>query len=446
MFLNQLIPNFKINITNLLFSLIPVSFIAGNLILNLNILLFLISSLICYGKDLFNTKLYFLDKFILLFFAYTLITSFYNNIFIFSSEKEAFDFTIIIKSLLYLRFLILYFIIKYLVEKNLLNFKYFFISSSISSLFVCLDLIYQFNFGKDIFGYIANARRLSGPFGDELIAGSYLQRFSFFSFFLLPIFYNLKNKKIYYFILIILLCLFIFGLALSGNRIPFIMFILMILLVLLFEKETRKLIISFLFFLSIIFLIAYNLNPYTKYATGNFVTRTSEIVSFLSLILSDDREIPKVENNETVTVRGKIIQIPNTYIKEFNSGFQTWLDHKYIGGGIKSFKKACAKTSLQNCGPHPHNYYLEILAEIGLIGFFMLVFIFVKIFYDTFVKKYIFNSFLNHNKIIIPFMFLFFVEIFPIKTTGSFFTTGNATFLFLIMSITVALSRKKNFN
>ena len=126
---------------------------------NLNILLFLISSIICYGKDLFNTKLYFLDKFILLFFAYTLITSFYNNVFIFSSEKEINDFTIIIKSLLYLRFLILYFIIKYLIEKNLLNFKYFFISCSISSLFVCLDLIYQFNYGKDIFGYIANARR-----------------------------------------------------------------------------------------------------------------------------------------------------------------------------------------------------------------------------------------------------------------------------------------------
>ena len=41
-------------------------------------------------------------------------------------------------------------------------------------------------------------------------------------------------------------------------------------------------------------------------------------------------------------------------------------------------------------------------------------------------------------------MFLFLTEIFPIKSTGSFFTTGNATYLFLIMTITIALARKYN--
>ena len=41
-------------------------------------------------------------------------------------------------------------------------------------------------------------------------------------------------------------------------------------------------------------------------------------------------------------------------------------------------------------------------------------------------------------------MFLFFVEIFPIKSTGSFFTTGNATYFFLILSILIGLVRKQN--
>ena len=53
MFLNELISNFKINITNLLFSLIPVSFIAGNLILNLNIVLLIIFALIFYKSNIF---------------------------------------------------------------------------------------------------------------------------------------------------------------------------------------------------------------------------------------------------------------------------------------------------------------------------------------------------------------------------------------------------------
>ena len=37
---------------------------------------------------------------------------------------------------------------------------------------------------------------------------------------------------------------------------------------------------------------------------------------------------------------------------------------------------------------------------------------------------------------------LFFAEIFPFKTTGSFFTTGNATFIFFIIAIIVSLSKQ----
>ena len=41
-----------------------------------------------------------------------------------------------------------------------------------------------------------DGRKLGGPFGDELIAGGFIQRFSIFSFFLLPLFYweDLSNK------------------------------------------------------------------------------------------------------------------------------------------------------------------------------------------------------------------------------------------------------------
>ena len=41
---------------------------------------------------------------------------------------------------------------------------------------------------------------------------------------------------------------------------------------------------------------------------------------------------------------------------------------------------------------------------------------------------------------------LFIAEIFPLKTSGSFFTTGNATYFFLILAITVALSERNKLN
>ena len=126
--------------------------------------------------------------------------------------------------------------------------------------------------------------------------------------------------------------------------------------------------------------------------------------------------------------------------------------NKYIGGGIKSFRYYCHerpnidKNSKFVCNMHPHNYYLEILTETGIIGFLIITSIFFMILYISFFKKYFSNSKLKHNHIITPFIFLFLIEIFPIKSTGSFFTTANATFIFLMISAIIALSRKENLN
>ena len=464
-------------LTNFLFCLIPISFIAGNLIINLNIFLIILFAFIFYGNNIFKIQYNLLDKLILFFFSYVLFVGFINNIF----DKTHTDFTILIKSLLYLRFLILYFVIRYLTFNNIIKYKYLFYSCSLSSIFVCLDLIYQFTFGYDIFGFKGlGGRRLSGPFGDELIAGSYLQKFAFFIFFTLSFLEIKKDKKKFYFLSILLLLLIIFSLIIAGNRIPFVMFLLMMISFFIFEKETRKYLLYFLIGSSFIFLTLYNLNPSIKSHFIMFKTKASEFVIFFSTILIEDKQsaliitkdgysvtsdskliselkkkqstthaltkdsnINLVKNSEVININGKVVQIPNTHIKEFNSGYQTWQKKKYFGGGIKSFKYNCPKTGLLNCGPHPHNYYIEILAEIGLVGLVILIIIFSIIFYNIFFKRYFLNSEKKNNPMIVPFMFLFFIEIFPIKTTGSFFTSGNSTYIFLFMAITIALSKKK---
>ena len=77
-----------------------------------------------------------------------------------------------------------------------------------------------------------------------------------------------------------------------------------------------------------------------------------------------------------------------------------------------------------------------------MAGLLLFVTIFLLILHRTFYLKYFKEK--NFNIIIIPFMYLFLAEIFPIKTSGSFFTTGNATFIFLIIAVTVALSKRSN--
>ena len=87
------------------------------------------------------------------------------------------------------------------MKKKLLILKIFFISSFGACLFVCFDIFYQFIYGEDIFGseairqdgdgdFVVDGRKLGGPFGDELIAGGFIQRFSLFAFFIFPLFYN----------------------------------------------------------------------------------------------------------------------------------------------------------------------------------------------------------------------------------------------------------------
>jgi hypothetical protein len=73
----------------------------------------------------------------------------------------------------------------------------------------------------------------------------------------------------------------------------------------------------------------------------------------------------------------------------------------------------------------------------------------ISIFFIILIKSLKFLHFSKNNlknfKLLIPFYALFIAEIFPLKSTGSFFTTANATFLFIIISFIVGLTEYKKF-
>ena len=424
--------NSKINFLSILLSLMPISFIAGNMIININIIFILLVSSFFYGKKIFQFNYMLLDKLIIVYFLLIIFTGFYNYYF-FDLENVNSYIISPTKSLLFLKYLILYLIIRFLVSNGLISLKLFFISCALSSVFVSLDIFYQFYNGKDIFGLetIGIGRKLSGPFGDELIAGSFIQRFSLFAFFVFPIFFSKYSNKISKFLIPILFVIFLLGIILSGNRMPMILFIFSIFLILLLQKQTRKFFIPFIIIFGVIFSILFNFNVEVR---TNFKNLNKQLTTMSTLILSGDY------NNYNNT----------SYLREFSSFYETWLMNKYIGGGIKNFRFYChhrpkiEKNAKFICNMHPHNYYLEILTETGIVGFGLISIIFLILLYKTFYKKYFTNTSIKDNNLIIPFIFLFIVEIFPIKSTGSFFTTGNSTYLFLIMGILVGLLSKDN--
>ena len=422
----------KNNFFNILLGLVPISFISGNMLININIILIILSSLFFFGRDLFRINYFFLDKLFFLFFFLVLLTGTIND-FYFYSIKLAWKgyFATTLKSLFFLRYVFLYIVLRYLIEKNILNLKYFFIASFFGTLFVSFDIIYQFVNGEDIFGYKGIKNNLAGPFGDELIAGGYIQRFSIFSFFLIPLFYRQNFMRYLNYLIPILFIIFFITIILSGNRMPLLLFLFSTYLIIIFNKQTRKFFLPALLVTTVIFYLFINLNSKVN---ENFRAFYDQISKMTVIVIEKD-----LKNN----------YVP-PYLREFLTFYDTWLMHKYIGGGIKNFRYYCHKrpnidkNSKSICNMHPHNYYLEILTETGIVGFSLITLAFLTIIHLTLIKKYLLTSALNKNKIIVPFIFLFLAEIFPIKSTGSFFTTGNATYLFIIIGILIGLMRKEN--
>ena len=423
---------YRENYFSILLALLPFSYIAGNMIININIILIILSAILIFRKNLFQLKFFIIDKLILSFFTLIIISGIINDYYFYTEKLEWLGyFSTTLKSILFLKYLFLYLCLRFLFENDFLNLKFFFIGCLISSLFVCLDLFYQLYFGKDIFGFPKPGvgRKLGGPFGDELIAGSFIQRFSIFSFFLIPIFYKKELNKYLKYVISFLFLIFFIGITISGNRMPLILFLFTICLVILFQKETRKYLLSFVISFSLIFIVIITLS---KDIRDNFGVFRVEITNII----------------KSIGKNGVSENSPH-YLKEFASFYETWKINKYLGGGIKNFRYYChvreniPKDSKFICNMHPHNYYLEILTETGLVGLLISGTLFFLILYTTLVKKYFLRSPLNNNNMIIPFIFLFVAEIFPLKSTGSFFTTGNATYLFLIIGILLALTRKE---
>lgn len=435
----------KENIANFLILLIPVTYIAGNLLLNLNIFILIIFIIAAYRQKVFQIKMSILDKLILIFFVYLIANGVINNFFNFNYPDAPKQNIILSKSLFFIRFILLYFVVRFLISEEIINFRMLFFVFGICSLIVSLDILIQLYFGKNLLGFEGSGRRLAGLFGDEYIAGSFIQRFFIFLIFFILIFTKIeKNKILFNFLISLIIFLSLLGVLFSGNRIPLILCFLILTLIFIYQKSLRRIIIFlFLFFISSTFYLI-SVNSNISHHIKTFKIRGEQTLDYIvGRVITNEIKIPDTEN---------------VYIKEFESGVLTWQENKYFGGGIKSFYWHCnnidrnkmlkfvTETGPVNCNSHPHNYYLQIAAELGLVGIVFIFFLFSIIMVKTF-RIIHFSKYPNKYKmLIVPFFVVFIAEIFPLKTTGSFFTSTNSTFLFIIIAFIVGLLETTNIN
>ena len=116
----------KSNYFSFLISLIPISFIAGNMIININIILIIISSLILFKKKIFQLKYYFFDLLIFAYFSLILFTGLLNDYSLYINNVEWMgSLPTTTRSILFFKYLLLYLVLRYLVENQIISLKFF---------------------------------------------------------------------------------------------------------------------------------------------------------------------------------------------------------------------------------------------------------------------------------------------------------------------------------
>jgi O-antigen ligase len=407
-------------IINFLFLMFPISLMLGNPITNLNIFLICLFAFIFYNKKITKFKINIFDKIILIFFLCTILSLIVNYIDAYLDGRN-FPRLIIDKTLLYLRYLVLYLILRVLISQKILRVDWFSYTCAICAAFLCLDIFFQFFFGIQT----PYPNRHSGIFGTELIAGTYLQKFALF-FLFLPF---LLKKNFFYTISIQFAFFFIFllGIMFTGNRAPFILYILSFLIYLILDKNLRKYFFSIFVIIFLILSLYFVFNKHFAIKMHSFYQNGEYLIKTL---LTKDL----IKEPEEVWLK--------SHMSEVYCSSYSFIKNPIFGGGVRSYRTHI------NCNTHPHNYYIEIVSDLGLLGLsIILIFVFMLL-YKILIKKI--SPFQFHLRGLdsrsMPFFLIFFIEFFPLRTTGSFFTTNNASTIFLILAILVSLISPKKIN
>ena len=403
----------------LLFSIIPVSIIIGSSVSILNILIIVISFLLLmfYQKKwewLFHPVM----KLLFLMYLYLILNS------LISLEPKIG----IYRNLGFIRFIFLFAAFNYFFS-NLKNIKIVFSIWFIIIVVVFFDVFMEIYTGSNLLGNKSLVGdRIVSFFGDEPIVGGFLN-----SFYLIIVGYLFYYKNEYFFLkknyfIILISFIFLSLIILTGERSNGIkaFFSFLIFYFLFFDLliDKKKMFIFFILFVLLFSLLFQNKNMKYRY----FDQLYSKVV------------------DPTLGVDGTTLekfQKRNIYFNLYKSGYQVFKNYPVLGVGNKNYRvESCNPGNKQYkylCTTHPHQLYFEFLAEHGLLG--SIIFLFLT-FYLLF--RNIKVLYLSKNAIQIA-SFCYLISVFiPLLPSGAFFNDYNLTLFWINFSILYASNPKTN--
>jgi O-antigen ligase len=135
----------------------------------------------------------------------------------------------------------------------------------------------------------------------------------------------------------------------------------------------------------------------------------------------------------------------SVWLKTMNGGYQLAKDNLLFGVGTANYRLLAYGEALEkyeNVKPavHPHNYYVQLLLETGLIGFVLGV-----VFIWSIIWVSLRASLRNRDNVFVATAWVIPFGIFwPIATTADFFGQWNNIFVWTAVALSLCVSNKKS--
>ncbi len=351
---------------------------------------------------------YFYNKPLIIFFIFCIYCILIS---IFVAEDILLSFE---SSLFYFRIGVFSSFVWYLIDKDKSILTHFYYVLILCFLALVIDGYIQYFTGENILGFKIKGLRTSSFFGNELIMGSYLSRL----FPLLFALFIVKKKKKYekYFIglLFILVDVLIF---ISGERSAFFFLNLSTVFIIILIKDYQKFrLVTFI--LAVICVAVLSQNS-SQLSSRMFSTPAKN----MGLIKSPN------ESNIFTPLHDSLIR----------TAYNMFKDQVLVGHGPKMFRVICKDekyaTGIAPCMTHPHNFYVQLLAETGIIGFLFLFSALVYILHAAFrqFKSIIFKQKRPLTDYQVCLLAGILITVWPISPNGNFFNN----WLMIIYSLPV---------
>ena len=320
----------------------------------------------------------------------------------------------------FLRYGLLGILIFYILDndKNFIkNFSYVLLTTVI---FIVADAIIQLTLGRNIFlfklqSYSTGLEYVTGMFGEEKKLGSFLARI-FPLVVIGSILFLKKNKNKVFFLPEVLFILIGMVIIFTTERVALFIYLLFFFVILIKSKIFFKNKILWYLLITIIFSTIFLLNPeiYLKYK---------------SLLYQSGIIHPGFAEHDPTIVKGgydagQIYYFSKFYSDQIINSYMIFKEQIFFGIGPKNY------SNFLNSAWHPHNYYAQILSELGIFSFMLFLFVFIFLFFK-FVKFFFFEN-LSSEVEEIKFIFItfFMITLLPIPN-GDFFNSWLSSIQFL---------------